>query len=94
VSPGVKALWGTFFFACTCVALAYLFSCVGAQVVAATADTAECEKDMAAKLVEASSCNEAQFKIDAVIATNPACRGFAHFEVCALVKDGGSDADH
>src|SRR5678815_3007776 len=65
----------------------------GSQVEAVTVDTAESEKEMAHGVLASASCNEAQFKVDAVIATNPACKGFPHFAVCALV-DGGNHGDH
>jgi len=79
--------------AAVAAALLWLFGCGGSQIEAATVDTAECEKEMSHAVLVSSSCNEAQFKVDAVIATNAACKGFPHFAVCALV-DGGNHGDH
>ena len=70
-----------------------LCRCVGSSIQAVAVDASECEKEMSHAVLVSSSCNEAQFKVDAVIATNPACKNFPHFAVCALV-DGGSHGDH
>ena len=54
-------------------------------------EVAACESAMAKTVIEAANCNEAQFRVDAVLVTMPQCKGFPHFEVCAL-RDGGVDA--
>jgi hypothetical protein len=76
--------------------------CAPAQEVAEYSQAGfTCQMKQAEAIFASSTCNEAQLRVDVVLATDPTCRALdaGPYDVCAkyrerLAKDGGTDGAH